>query len=66
MTIRTPSSPSIADLLKPDGIRTADPLLALVRLLARQAAAEAVEDTKTDQHVTADAVPRGTGYLTDV
>ena len=43
-----------------------DPLLALVRLLARHAAAEAVEDIKTDQHVTADTVPRGTGYLTDV
>jgi hypothetical protein len=43
-----------------------DPLLALVRLLARHAAAEAVRDTKTDQHVTADAVPNDTGYLTDV
>jgi hypothetical protein len=43
-----------------------DPLLALVRLLARYAAAEAVEDTKTDQHVTADTVPSDTGYLTDV
>ena len=66
MTIRTPSSPDMNVCPKSEQSRAPDALCALVRLLARHAAADAIERVSTEQSACAKTLPTDTGALNDV
>ena len=66
MTIRTPSSPDMNVCPKSEQSRAPDALCALVRLLARHAAADAIERVGAEQLACAKNLPTDTGTLNDV
>ena len=66
MTIRTPSSADMNVCPNSEQGRAPDALCALVRLLARHAAEEAIERAGAAQLVCAKNLPTDTGALNDV
>ena len=66
MTIRTPSSPYTSACPEPEKNKAPDALCALVRLLARHAAAEAVVHIETEQTADTAIHPNDTGTRSDV
>jgi len=66
MTIRTPSSPDMNVCPNSEQSRAPDALCALVRLLARHAAVDAIERTLAEQLACAKTPPTDTGALNDV
>ncbi len=66
MTIRTPSSPDMNVCPKSEQSRAPDALCALVRLLARHAAGDAIERVGTEQSACLKILPTDTGALNDV
>ena len=66
MTIRTPFSPDMSVCPKSEQSRAPDALCALVRLLARHAAEEAIERVGTEQPAYEKTLPTDTGATNDV
>ena len=66
MTIRTPSSPDMNVCPEPEQSRAPDALCALVRLLARHAAEEAIERVSTEQSACPKTLTTDIIALTDV
>ena len=66
MTIRTPSSPDMNVCPKSEQSRAPDALCALVRLLARHAAGDAIERVGTEQSACLKILPTDTVALNDV
>jgi hypothetical protein len=66
MTTHTPSSPDMNVCPKSEQNRAPDALCALVRLLARHAAADAIERVGTEQSACPKTLPTDTGALNDV
>ena len=66
MTIQTPSSPDINVCTKSEQSKAPDALCALVRLLARHAAEEAIERVGTEQPAYEKTLPTDTGAINDV
>ena len=66
MTIRTPSSPDMNVCPKSEQSEAPDALFALVRLLARLAAEEAIERVRAEQLACPKTLPTDTGALNDV
>tara|TARA_B100000780_G_scaffold108237_1_gene75705 strand:- start:292 stop:495 length:204 start_codon:yes stop_codon:yes gene_type:complete len=67
MTTRTPSKTFVLGISQADKIRMPDALIALVRLLARQAAAEIeARQSETRQTVSTKVLTRDTGDINDV
>ena len=66
MTIRTPSSADMNVCPNSEQSRAPDALCALVRLLARHAAEEAIERVSTEQSACPKTLPTDTGATNDV
>ena len=66
MTIRTPSSPDMNVCPNSEQSRAPDALCALVRLLARHAAGQAIERVGAEQPACAKTLPTDNGELSDV
>ena len=66
MTIRTPSSPDTNVCPKSEQSRAPDALCAFVRLLAQQAAEEAIERDSAEQLACTKTLHTDTGALNDV
>ena len=66
MTIQTPSSPDINVCTKSGQSKAPDALFALVRLLARHAAEEAIERVGAEQSACPKTLPTDTGATNDV